>query len=424
MTENLVKTEAKLQNRWLVVIAAVVLELALGAIYAWSIYNDSLNAAGLGEAQRTLPYSISLASFAITTVFAGKLKEKFGPRIMLLISAGCLGGGYLLAGIFPITTISLVLTIGIIGGAGIGFSYAIPISTGVAWFPDKKGLVTGLGMAGFGAGALIWQFLFSRIFEDLPNPLNKAFITFGICYASFIIFAYFFLYEPPKDYVVPGWTPPVAKTASLDGQDEINLDSKKMLKTPQFWIIFVSYMFGVGAGLMVIGIANNWPKEILALNGYDGLLIKNITFLASAVILPVFNGLGRIVWGIISEKFTWKKSLFIMNGVQTAFFLLIIILVRSPAGLLIGMAVIAFNYGGNFSLFPQATRAAFGPKYISQNYGWVFLSYGVGGILIPMVGAALRNAEKQNLAFIISAISIALTLVLLILYKKPKNEVQ
>ena len=422
MTENLQKTEKPLQNRWLVVIAAVVLELALGAIYAWGIYVPNLVSEGWADWQTQLPYSISLASFAITTVFAGKLKEKIGPRKLIIMSAACLGGGYLLAGILPLTPFVLVLTIGIIGGAGIGFAYALPISTGVAWFPDKKGLVTGLGMAGFGAGALIWYYLFDGIFKDLAGGLQIGFIVFGICYAVFIMFSYFFLYEPPKDYTVPGYTPPEAKAADGSAIEVFNMESKDMLKTPQFWMIFVSYMFGVGAGLMVIGIAKKWPAEVLTAQNIDADTVNTVTQLAAALVYPLFNGLGRIIWGILAEKLSWRKALIIMNSVQTVFFILIIFLARSPFGLIIGMAVLAFNFGGNFSLFPTATRETFGPKYISQNYGWVFLSYGVGGILIPMIGAALSGAGHQELAFVISAVGLAVTLVLMYFYKKPSKQ--
>ena len=422
MTENLQKSEKPLQNRWLVVIAAVVLELALGAIYAWGIYVPNLKAAGWEDWATQLPYSISLASFAVTTVFAGKLKEKIGPRILIIISAACLGGGYILAGILPLTPLVLVLTIGIIGGAGIGFAYALPISTGVAWFPDKKGLVTGLGMAGFGAGALIWYYLFDGIFKNLTNGLRIGFIVFGICYAAFIMFSYFFLYEPPKDYTVPGYNPPVVKTADGSVVEEFNMESKEMLKTPAFWMIFVSYMFGVGAGLMVIGIAKKWPVEVLTAQGIDPDTVNIVTQLAAALVYPFFNGLGRIIWGILAEKLSWRRALIIMNSVQTLFFILIIFLVKSPIGLIIGMAVMAFNYGGNFSLFPTATRNTFGSKYISQNYGWVFLSYGVGGILIPMMGAVFSGAGLQNVAFIIAAAGLAITLVLMFLYKKPEKK--
>ena len=234
-------------------------------------------------------------------------------------------------------------------------------------------------------------------------PDVVGFIVFGICYAAFIMFSYFFLYEPPKDYTVPGYNPPVVKTADGSVVEEFNMDSKEMLKTPAFWMIFVSYMFGVGAGLMVIGIAKKWPVEVLTAQGIDPDTVNIVTQLAAALVYPFFNGLGRIIWGILAEKLSWRRALIIMNSVQTLFFILIIFLVKSPIGLIIGMAVMAFNYGGNFSLFPTATRNTFGSKYISQNYGWVFLSYGVGGILIPMMGAVFSGAGLQNVAFIIAA---------------------
>lgn len=399
------KEYPKVQNRWLVVFAAVLLELALGAIYAWGVYVPTLTEMGWTSSQTTIPFSISLASFAVVVVVAGKLKEILGATKLIMLSAIFLGGGYILAGLLPLTPLSLVLTIGLIGGSGMGFSYALPISVGIKWFPDMKGLVTGLSMAGYGVGALIWYYAYVYIFDNLQT----AFVSYGICYALMIGTAMFFLYDPPEHYTVETNETEV-ETIEVKVYDDFT--PGEMLRTPQFYAIFFTYMFGVGAGLMVIGIAKSWPEQFLP---------ENIVLIAAAVIYPLFNGLGRIIWGIFAEKMGWKKAILIMNSVQTVFFVSILFLVKSPIGLFLGIAVIAFNYGGNFSLFPMATLQTYGPKNISTNYGWVFLSYGIGGIIIPMAGALLADANLQNVAFYISAITLGLTVLLISRFKTPKK---
>jgi len=413
-------TEIKTRNRWWIVIAAVVLELALGAIYAWSAYVPSFTTVYFWTTTQTqIPYSVGLASFAIVVVFAGRLKERLGARLLIILSAAALGGGYLLGGILPITPLWTTLTVGLIGGAGIGFAYAIPISTGTKWFPDKKGLVVGLGMAGFGAGSLIWMYLFNGVLSKLSKPLMWTFIIYGVLYAGFVMFSYFFLEDPPKDYSVPGWTPP--KVVSKTGEKIVVEDftSKEMLRTPQFWYIFVTFLVGAGAGLMTIGIAKKWPTDVLTDLGFPTAIVSIATTIAASVIYPIFNGLGRISWGWFSDKIGWKWAMLIMNAVQTVFLFLIIVMVRHPVALAIGMAVLAFNYGGNFSLFPQATDQTFGSKNLSSNYGWVFFSYGVGGLLFPIIGGAFNDAGLQIWAFILAGILLAGCVALIYITKKP-----
>lgn len=433
MAENLQKIEKPKFNRWLVVVAAIVLELALGAIYTWSTYKPVLAAVGWTSFEQTLPYSTSLAIFAIFTILAGKLKEKIGTKMLIVLSALCLGTGYILAGILPLTPFILTITIGVLGGAGIGLSYAIPIAAGIKWFPDKKGLVTGLGMAGFGSGSLIWQYAYTGIFDKLKNypsydvltnPLNSAeqlivsdgfqlaFLIFGVCYIVMIGFGYFFLSDPPEGYQISSTTSAAQKSTDtkISKQEEsIEMTSKEMIKTPQYIMIFVSMLFGVGAGLMTIGLAKSWPIQ-------EGVS-RAIASFAAAFIYPLFNGVGRIVWGIFTEKLHWKRALILMNIIQASMLIIFVFIVGSPVGAVIGLAVIAFNYGGNFSLFPQATADTFGTKNLSANYGWVFLSYGLGGVLLPMIGAVF--ASNQEWAFILSAIFIVITTAIMVFLYKP-----
>ena len=418
-----IKFTIKPRNRWIVVIAAVFMELALGALYAWSTFAKILwdSPYDWTATQTQWVFSAGTLALAIAVIFAGKLNEKFGPQKLILVSAIVTGSGYILGGIFPLQWIWTTLTVGLIGGAGIGIAYAIPISVCSKWFPDKKGLVTGLGMAGFGTGSLIWQYLLTHVLIKTGVSVSWTFIIYGICFTAMIGSAYFFIYNPPEGYAVKGYDPSVIKNKS-DTTDEVNFDTKQILKMPQFYILFYTLMVGSLVGLMVIGIAKLWPEQVLT--GIIGAeRAEAAAFVAAAVILPIFNGFGRILWGWFSDKIGWKLSIIIMDTIQAITIFLLVFLVRTPITLYIGMAIIAFNYGANFTVFPMATGGVFGRKNLSSNYGWVFFSFGIGALIGPTLGGIFNEADKQVIAFIISGVMLVIGVVLTFFVKQPKKKV-
>jgi len=414
--DNLVKT----QNRWLVVIAAIVMELALGALYMWGgAFVDKLEEAPYNwdSASAQIPFSAAVIAFALMVIFAGRYKEKIGTQNLILISASIMGGGYILGGLLPISPFTTTLAIGVIAGAGSGFAYALPVSVVTSWFPDKKGLVVGLSMAGFGVGSLIWIYAADPLFKFLS--IGQIWILYGICYALMIGFSYFFLYDPPKGYTVPGWEPQV--TTDGTSIDIVDFADKEMLRTPQFYLIFVTFMIGAAAGLMVIGIAKVWPTDILQTVGFSEVEAKAAALFAAAAVYPLFNGLGRIGYGALNDKIGWKKSMLIMNGTQGIFMFLSLILISNPITLWIVMAILAANYGGNFSLFPTATDNLWGTKNIAANYGLVFFAYGIGGLLGPNIGGFFRNAEAQEIAIILAGVMLIISVILIWFVEKPKK---
>lgn len=413
-------SEETVQNRWLVVISAIIMELALGALYMWGgAFVPVLETMqGWDPASAQIPFSVGVVAFAIVVIIAGRYKERIGSRNLVLLSAGVMGGGYILGGILPVDPLFTTLSIGIIGGAGIGFAYALPVSVGTKWFPDKKGLVVGLSMAGFGAGSLIWIYAAEPLLETLT--IGTVWILYGICYAIMIGFSYFFLYDPPEGYSVPGWEPPQAKAGSDGGSLEFT--DQEMLRTPQFIFIFLTFMIGAAAGLMVIGIAKVWPTDVLQDSGLSALDAAAAATFAAGVMYPIFNGLGRIGYGALSDRIGWKNSMLIMNGLQTVFMFLTFVLFTNPLTLWLCMAVLAANYGGNFSLFPSATDDIWGSKNIAANYGWVFFAYGVGGLLGPMIGGIFRSGGNQGIAIIISGVALLISVGLIWITKKPESK--
>lgn len=397
-------TEQKVMNRWLAVVGAILIQLALGAIYAWSVFTPSLKAAGWSKAGTQYVFSAGLAFFAIVMVLAGKMLPKVGPKKLAISGGIVLGLGYILGGLVGGTSLLLlVLFIGIIGGSGIGLAYVVPIAVGMKWFPDKKGLITGLAVAGFGFGAMFWVKLagnWGHLIESVG--LSTTFAIYGLVFLIMVVIGGMWMVFPPENWKPEGWTPPPPKAGQA--AEDVNLNSSQMLKTPQFYMIFFTFVFSGGAGLMTIGLMKLFPQEALMNAGKSAAEASAIAGTAMAVFFSLANGIGRIAWGTLSDKLGRKLSVVMMCVTQGIFMLAFTKMAGVPGLLFIAATLIGFNFGGNFSLFPTLTADTFGTQFIGQNYPWVFLAYGVGGIFGPVMGGKLGDMGNFPLAFTICGI--------------------
>jgi len=395
----------EIKNRWFVVLGAILIQLALGAIYAWSVFTPSLVEAGWTKAMTQGVFSTGLFFFAVVMVIAGRMMPKFGPTKVAMSGGFVLGSGYLLAGLFGGTSfVALLIFIGIIGGAGIGLAYVVPIAVGMRWFPDKKGLITGLAVAGFGFGATLWVKLAGSWGNLIMSyGLSSTFTILGIIFMAMILFGSIWMRFPAAGWLPEGYTPPETSANANVGSDG-DFDTMQMLKSPQFHLISLTFAFGASAGLMSIGLMKLWPMVALTGAGIDKVSASAIAGTAMAVFFSLANGLGRIAWGALSDKLGRKNSIVIMMATQGVFVILFQWMAAVPALLYLGATLIGFNFGGNFSLFPTITADTFGSKYIGQNYGWVFLAYGFGGILGPIMGGWLGDMGNFPLAFTICGI--------------------
>ncbi len=414
-------SEEKVMNRWMVVIGAVLIQLCLGAIYAWSVFTKPLVEAGWTKTQTQGVFSAGLAAFAIVMVLAGRMMSKTGPRKLAMAGGIVLGLGYILGGLLGAENfISLFLFIGVIGGAGIGLAYVVPIAVGMRWFPDKKGLITGLAVAGFGFGALLWVKL-AGAWGNLiaAQGLSATFVIYGIIFLTCVVIGGIWMTFPPEGWKPAGWTPPEAAGAKA-GTGAVDFASGQMLATPQFYMILLTFVFGASAGLMSIGLMKLFPMTALAANGYGEAEASAIAGTAMAVFFSLANGIGRIAWGAMSDKLGRKLSIALMMGSQGAIVILFQWMAGIPALLYLGAALIGFNFGGNFALFPTITADTFGNKYVGQNYGWVFLAYGIGGIFGPVLGGKLGDMENFPLAFTICGVLCLVAAVLVSMVKPPE----
>jgi len=412
----------KVMNRWFAVLGAVLIQLCLGAIYAWSVFTPKLVEAGWSKSETQWPFLTGLAFFAIVMVIAGRVMPTVGPRKLSIAGGIVLGLGYAILGIMDTTNFwPVVILVGVVGGSGIGLAYVVPIAVGMRWFPERKGLITGLAVAGFGFGAMLWVKLAGSWGHMIENMgLGSTFLIYGIVFLIAVVIGGIFMVFPPDGWLPEGYKPP-EPAGDQAAAGSVDFTSGQMLRTPQFYMIFLAFVFGAGAGLMSIGLMKLFPMEALMKNGIEEAAASGIAGTAMAVFFSLANGIGRIAWGAMSEKLGRKLSVFLMLATQGVVVILFQFMAGTPALLYLGATIIGFNFGGNFALFPTITADTFGTKNVGQNYPWVFLAYGVGGIGGPLMGGRLGDLGNFPLAFTICGVAVLAGAVLAISVRPPRK---
>ncbi len=436
-------------ERWLVVAGGLLVQLCLGSIYAYSVFSNPVSnqfefgdLPGGKDIWVLMPFGVELLFFALTTIASGRLQDKFGPMLISLIGGVLLGAGMILSGLvvmFDQPYWLFILTYGVLGGIGIGFGYVCPIAALVKWFPDKKGMISGIAVAGFGFGAFIvgkvatWLMtreMDSKVLDKLTDGavsaaekneiyssfnLEYALIILGAAYLGLVLAGGFLLKNPPKDYKPAGWSPPT--TAS--GGKRKEFDWQDMIKTPQFWMLWGSFLMAAAAGLLVIGNVGGFAKEL-------DIQPDDIAWIVGA--LAILNALGRVAWGFVSDKIGRTKTMMIMWAVQAAAMFGLFFAGKVHWGLLmLDAAAVGFCFGGNFAMFPATTADLFGTKNIGLNYGIVFTSYGVAGIggafLAGIIVDQIGGEKAYMIVFIVmAALSIAPAAVAYLLSRMPLDD--
>lgn len=404
----------KMINRWLVVIGALVIQISLGAVYIWSVFQTPLKRQfpSWTETQVTLPAQIVLAAFALAVIFGGRLQDRLGPRKVATVGGIILGIGLILArfaGNFSseIALAWLILTFSLLGGIGIGAAYVCPIATCVKWFPDKKGLITGLAVAGFGAGAFFFAPLAKGLISGVPYellgiklfplPELEVFNTFaalGLIFLVAVVAGAQLLRNPPAGYIPAGWTPATKTSAPA----KVDYTPGEMLRTPTFWVLWITYFAGCTAGLQVI-MKTSPIWQSFAFSGLTSIpeadFHRVTTTGAMAVsILAIFNSLGRILWGKLSDS-TGRKATLITMFVICAASMLGLDWLRTYPQFMVGICAVGLCFGGYLALYPAITADFYGTKHIGANYGWMFSAYGAGGLAGPFLAASLMKIASK-----------------------------
>jgi OFA family oxalate/formate antiporter-like MFS transporter len=371
-----------------------------------------------------LPFAAGLASFALFMIFAGRWQDRVGPRKVATVGGILLGIGYISAyfvdmvtgGDAFLGTVYLVITYGIIGGAGIGFAYVCPIAALVKWFPDKKGTITGIAVAGFGAGALVFGYLEQYLLTlyNVPSTLNigMPMLVLGVIYLVLVILGAQVLTNPPEGWLPAGYTPP---TTTADGKGK-DIMPGSMIRTSTFWLLWLMFVFAATAGLMTLG--NVKTAALLIDPAADAVILVGV--------MSLLNAAGRIVWGATSDKIGRENTMilmFITLAIGMFAFAWMSTIAISWYAVMAIASLIGFCFGGNFALFPSATADFFGTKNVGKNYGVMFTAYGIAGITGAFVAGPIVDATGSYfMAFVVTGVlAIIAVLFTFVLKSKRKN---
>jgi len=389
--------------------AGFCINLCFGILYAWSVFNKALVSDwGWSAADASSPYAVATITFSVCLLVAGILQDRMGPRIILILGATLTGLG-MIASSFAESVLMLNITFGLVTGAGIGFGYACLSPSAMKWFhPSKKGMVNGLIAAGFGLAAVYLAPLTSALISQMG--ISTTFMVLG---AGVLVIAV--PLAATINNPAPGYVPEAPKVkagkAPAVVQKVADISWKAMLKTPQFYSLWVMYAFAAAAGLMIIGNITNIASVQANL--------PNAVYLAS--LLAIFNAGGRIVAGMLSDKIGCVRTLmlaFILQGVNMFMFSSY----DTEIMMIVGTAAAAVGYGTLLAVFPSLSAEYYGLKNYGTNYGVLYTSWGIGGAIgAAIVGFSMTQGGGYDLAYTISA-GMMVVCVVLSLITKPMSE--
>lgn len=388
-------------SRWLIPPAALAVHLCIGQVYAFSVFNEPLTRV-LGI-QESLPddwklttlgwvYSLAFVFLGLSAAFCGKWLEKVGPRRTMFVAACCFGGGFILSAIGVKThqIWLLYLGYGVIGGCGLGLGYVSPVATLLKWFPDHRGMATGMAIMGFGGGAMIGSplgiMLMKHFQSDNSVGVAEAFLVMGVVYFISMVIGSLAIRTPPEGWKPKGWTPPAVPKKMIT-QHHVHID--QALKTPQFYLLWSILCLSVTAGIGILGQASVLIQEMFkgsitpeAAAGFVGLM-------------SLFNTGGRFIWSFASDYLGRQKtySLFFALGA----FLYTMLPTFSHDGNIVlfiaASAVILSMYGGAFATIPAYLADIFGTKYVGGIHGRLLTAWAVAGVLGPVLVNYIREYQ-------------------------------
>lgn len=379
--------------RWRFVVLGFLINLCGGGIYAFSLFRKPLESLwGIGATASGLPFMVFLATFALGMAFAGGLVERWGPHKTGVLGGILVGAGWAWTGLSPNIAV-LTFAYGLVAGAGVGLLYGCPIAVVTRWFPDKKGLAVGLTVMGFGLSALVVAPVLNALISAV-GPL-RTFTYVGLAFTVLLP-----ALSLPLRYPAPGWCPTGWDRARGADPNGVGLTRGEMVRTTAFYTLWGMYTIGCLAGLMAIGIAAPFGKEVVGLSP---------TLAAWSVsVFAIFNGLGRPLFGWLTDRITAR------HAAAVSFLLVLAAAAALSFGsrgsvlvYFLGFSVLWMNLGGWLAIAPTATASLFGVKDYGRNYGVVFTAYGTGGILGGILSGVVRDATGSYLAVFIPVMGLA-----------------
>lgn len=397
---------------WRVALAGLGINLALGVLYTWSMFKGAIEKDfGWKGSQLNDPYALCCLVFAFAMILAGRCQDKFGPRLTASIGGVLVASGFALIS----TTNSYavwVLGFGVLAGLGIGFGYSSATPPALKWFPPTKtGLIAGLVVAGFGLAPVYLAPASDYLLKNVG--LLKSMLVFGMAFAVIVCGLAQFLVNPPAGYSAAASS---GKTTDRLAQQPADKTPGQILRTPSFWLLWVLYFIGAGAGLMVISSISGMAKKTMG----------ESAFIAVAV-MAIGNAGGRVVAGLLSDRIGRRWTLMLVLLIQAGLMFAAIPVTSSTGGakylIVLVATFIGFNYGANLSLFPSLTKDLWGLKNFGMNYGCLFTAWGVGGFALSRLQQMLKASSGSfDSSFLTAGILLLLGAGLTFLVRSPHPE--
>lgn len=397
-------------NRWWIAVAGFCMQMALGSGYAWSVFRIPLvKEFGWSISQVSFTFSISWLFLGLSAVVGGLWLTRSGPRMVGMFAGLMWGGGVFLASFSAYKLWWLYLTYGVMGGIGLGMGYVVPVAVLVKWFPDRRGLITGIAVGGFGAGALIAAPVAGRLMQGLGALPTLMYL--GIGYAIVAVSSAFFMQNPPEGWKPAGWTPSAVQISQRCDRD---YSLREALRTWQWWAICALLSINTIAGISVVSQAAPMFQELGKVSA-----VTAATFVG---IISLGNGVGRVLWAWISDLTGRKTAYFAMYLIQAVIFWNFHN-ISSPTILLAASFVILCCYGGAYGITPAFAADYFGPRHTGPIFGLMLLPWAFPAAFGPLLFAYLRQSTggyNQALYLIAGVLTVAMILPLLV--SPPRKE--
>ncbi len=362
------------KGRWFLIPLGIAILLCLGTVYSWSIFRKPLETLlKVGATESLLPFTVLLVVFAVLMPITGFYIDRFGARLVTAIGGVVTGLGYVLSSLDGNIT-SLVITYGVIAGAGIGIAYGVPLAVAAKWFPDKKGIAIGTTVIGFGLSPLITAPIAKNLIDGYG--VRQTFVVLGIAFTVITVAVALLLKMPPAGWTPQGWTPPARVTTATQ--------NASMTSSQSFYGLWSCYTIGTFVGLAAIGISSPVAQEIIKLD--------KGTAAATVSLFAIFNGFGRPLFGWLSDRFSPKTAAIVS---YVLILIASILMINAQAGqvaiYLIAFCLFWMCLGGWLAIAPTTTAAFFGTEGYAKNYGIVFTAYGVGAVLGTVLAGRVKD---------------------------------
>lgn len=399
-------------NRTLIAAAAVIMQISLGAVYGYSVLTTPImNVGGWSQTAVVAMFQTAIFCLGLGCLIGGIWQDRAGPRTVALTGGIMYGLGFLLTA-YGVTSRSILLIIlgyGVVGGLGNGLAYITPVATLVKWFPDKRGVVTGLAVAGFGVGAMIMT-----QFVSLWMPrygVASTLYWMGIGYGAIVTLGALTFSVPPEGWRPAGWEPS-AGAANTVGRSYTPAEA---LRTRQYWMLWLMLFLNVSAGIMIIATLKPMAVETVGMSSAAATALVGF--------MGLFNGGGRLLWAWVSDHIGRARVFMIMYLLQ-AVLLGLLLITRNVVMFGAITALLYLCYGGGFGTMPSFTADYFGPEYVGSIYGSILVAWGIGGVGSPFLITYLRQTTgSYNAALAILAVVMLIGVALPLMIRPPAGRV-